>query len=719
MKKNNYKLLSGLLAGLLACLNAFAGAPTVVNSTWVGDGSSNFFNGEWSDGTLWNPNGVPNDGGGTVYDATIPYDQAGFIFNGPTLDTNVTIRNLTLVNRAIVDNQINNGTNLTVTGSTTFTTTPGFEGQFGVITAAGSSTFNLGTLTNYNAATKTLEGARFSAYVGATIAFRGADVVTNNGELVVGGAGSRIINQDTGTNAFANIAVNNFSFSIENGLSFTTAGNFTNNGSLSVRSGNNSTTLTIAGALTNYNAATFTLTGGFYFLDGPGNATLRFADADIRVISDATVIVDGTGAAITDLLANDALRFLSSVNGNVTLGGNRAVSPIGGNLQVTGNFTVANNSVISVGEDYTQAGGQLTLGTFSHMSALGTMYASDTIIALGTTFGSPLVTTITANGGFTVTNFSQLTGTGTAFGDLTFTADSSWIPGFSAGQIDVQGNVTMDSTTSFVMEIGGLLPGEEFDLIAQTGAFTTNLGGSTLVLSFVEGFENSITNSDTFDIITSENPILGSFGNVASGDRLGTADGRGSFRVTYTGANAVTLSDFLLPPQPVALISRKMHGAFQGDLSLPLTGAPGVEPRSGGGSGIYQMIISFPTIVNVGGATLTGTGTVSNVSVNGGMVTVNLSGVANLQTIVITLTGVDDGVSSGNVSVSMRMLLGDVTRNGAVNGTDVSQVKIRSGQAAGAANFVNDVNASGAINGTDVSIVKLQSGTGLPAQTAP
>ena len=598
MKKNNYKLVSGLLAVMLAGLNAFAGAPTVVNSTWVGDGSPNFFNGEWSDAALWNPNGMPNDGGGTVYDVTIPYDEAGFIFNGPTLDTNVTIRNLTLVNRAIVDNQINTGTNLTVTGSTTLSTSPG--GDFGVITAAGSSTFNLGTLTNYNAATKTLEGARFSAYIGATIAFRGADVVTNNGQLVVGGAGSRIINQDTGTNAFANIAVNNFSFSIENGLNFTTAGNFTNNASLSVRSGTNSTSLTIGGSLTNYNAATFTLSGGSFFLDGPGTATLRFANADIRVISDCFVTVDGAGAAITDLLGNDALRNLSSVSGELTLGGTRTLTPIGGNFQVAGNFTVTSNSSVTVQGNYTQNSGQLTVNNDSDINATGTLYASQTIVALGTTFGSPLATTASASSGFTVTNFSQLTGTGTAFGDLTFTADSSFMPGHSAGQVNLEGNLTMDSTCIFGMEIGGLVPGEEFDLIAQTGgAFTINLGGSQLVLSLI-GFETPITNWDTFDIITSENPILGSFGNVASGDRLGTADGRGSFRVTYSGQNAVTLSDFLLPPQPAALLSRKMHGAFQGDLSLPLTGAPGVEPRSGGASGIYQMIIAFPSNVIVG-----------------------------------------------------------------------------------------------------------------------
>jgi len=192
--------------------------------------------------------------------------------------------------------------------------------------------------------------------------------------------------------------------------------------------------------------------------------------------------------------------------------GTRTLTPDGGNLQVTGNFTIADNSSITIQGDYTQGSGQLTISNGGSMTTFGTMYCDSSIIGLGTTFGSPLVTTASASSGFTVTNFSQLTGTGTAFGDLTFTADSSFMPGHSAGQVNLEGNLTMDSTCIFGMEVGGTIPGEEFDLIAQTGAFTINLGDSTLVLSLIEGFENSISNSDTFDIITSENPILGSFG---------------------------------------------------------------------------------------------------------------------------------------------------------------------------------------------------------------
>jgi hypothetical protein len=718
MKENNYKLLSGILALVLAGPNAFAGAPTVVNSTWVGDGSPNFFNGEWSNATLWDPDGVPNDAGGTVYDVTIPYDEDGFLFNGPTLDVNVTIQNLTLVSRAVVDNQINNGTNLTVTGSTTFSTSPG--GDFGVITAAGNSTFNLGTLTNYNAATKTLEGARFSAYLGATIAFRGADVVTNNGELLVGGTGSRIINQDTGANAFANIEVNNFSFSIENDLSFTTAGNFTNNASLSVRSGTNVTSLTISGSLTNYNAATFTLSGGSFYLDGPGTATLRFPNADIRVISDAFVTVDGAGASITDLLGNDALRNLSSVSGALTLGGTRTLTPMGGNFQVTGNFTVANNSSVTVQGNYTQNSGQLTVNNDSDINATGTLFASQTIVALGTTFGSPLATTASAGSGFTVSNFSQLTGTGTAFGDLTFTADSSFIPGFSAGQVNVEGNLTMDSSCSFVMEVGGLLPGEEFDLIAQTGAFTIDLGGSTLLLSLINGFENNITDTDSFDIITSENPIAGSFGNVAHGDRLSTSDGLGNFRVTYAGQDKVTLDDFQAGPlalEVTAAVSRKMHGALGPfDIPLPLASTPGVECRSSGGN--HTLVFTFTNDVVSGSASVateTGGDVAGSPTFAGNSMTVNLTGVTDVQQIAVTLSNVTDSFSQvlPDTAVTMNMLIGDTNGSSTVNSTDIGQTKTQSGVPVTTANFRRDVTPNGTINSSDIGVVKSRSGASI------
>ena len=82
------------------------------------------------------------------------------------------------------------------------------------------------------------------------------------------------------------------------------------------------------------------------------------------------------------------------------------------------------------------------------------------------------------------------------------------------------------------------------------------------------------------------------------------------------------------------------------------------------------MIIGFANNVIVSNATVSGTATVDSFSVNSGTVTVNLKDVANAQTIVVTLVGVDNGTNSGNVSVSMRMLRGDVALLGVVNETD-------------------------------------------------
>src|SRR6202035_5427647 len=91
------------------------------------------------------------------------------------------------------------------------------------------------------------------------------------------------------------------------------------------------------------------------------------------------------------------------------------------------------------------------------------------------------------------------------------------------------------------------------------------------------------------------------------------------------------------PSAPVAqsAFSRKTHGAAGTfDVPLPLTGNVGVECRSGGATNAYQMILNFANPVTVGSASVTaGTGSVSSFSVSGSQVTVNLTGVTNVQRI--------------------------------------------------------------------------------------
>ncbi len=170
------------------------------------------------------------------------------------------------------------------------------------------------------------------------------------------------------------------------------------------------------------------------------------------------------------------------------------------------------------------------------------------------------------------------------------------------------------------------------------------------------------------------------------------------------------------PPQPTAAFSRKTQGgAGNFDVDLMPNGTPGIECRSGGASGVYQMIIQFANPVTVVSASLiSGNGSASLSSVNGATVTVDLMNVTNAQTIVAKLTGVNDGTLSGDVPVAMSVLLGDTNGNRSVNAGDVAQTKGQSGQAVTAANFREDVNANGSINAGDVAQVKSQSGAILP-----
>ncbi len=52
-------------------------------------------------------------------------------------------------------------------------------------------------------------------------------------------------------------------------------------------------------------------------------------------------------------------------------------------------------------------------------------------------------------------------------------------------------------------------------------------------------------------------------------------------------------------------------------------------------------------------------------------------GMVSWQTITITLLGVNNGTSTNDVDVRMRLMLGDTNANGVVNASDVSQVAIR------------------------------------------
>jgi ligand-binding sensor domain-containing protein len=170
------------------------------------------------------------------------------------------------------------------------------------------------------------------------------------------------------------------------------------------------------------------------------------------------------------------------------------------------------------------------------------------------------------------------------------------------------------------------------------------------------------------------------------------------------------------PLQVVSAVSRKTHGAAGAfDIPLPLLGEPGVECRSSAGA--HTLVFTFDDNVVSGTAQIAaGTATLSGNPVFAGRtMTVNLSAVADQQTITVSVVNVraTSGATLPSASVNAHMLAGDTSGNGIVNATDVSQTKLRSGQAVNAQTFRSDVIANGTINASDLGLVKLRSGSDI------
>nr|MBA2431607.1 hypothetical protein [Chthoniobacterales bacterium] len=171
--------------------------------------------------------------------------------------------------------------------------------------------------------------------------------------------------------------------------------------------------------------------------------------------------------------------------------------------------------------------------------------------------------------------------------------------------------------------------------------------------------------------------------------------------------------------QLTGAVSRKTHSGL-GDFSidLPLTGQSGVECRSGGADGNHTLVFTFTNNVVSGNANVTGgTGSASGAPIfSGNTMTVNLTGVSNGQTVMVTLDNVTDALSQvlPVATVSASFLLGDTNGNRSVNASDIGQTKSYSGQTTDATNFRGDVNLSGTVNASDIGLVKSRAGTSLP-----
>ena len=138
------------------------------------------------------------------------------------------------------------------------------------------------------------------------------------------------------------------------------------------------------------------------------------------------------------------------------------------------------------------------------------------------------------------------------------------------------------------------------------------------------------------------------------------------------------------------------------------------------GAGNYTLVFTFQNnLMSVENAFVTtGSGQVSNSSIgpNANQYTVNLTGVTDMQYVVVTLQNAADSTGAvGNVvGPDMGVLIGDVNGTGNVDGNDVSAVQGATRQPVTSANFKLDSNTSGNIDGNDVSLVQSHTRQSLP-----
>ena len=151
-------------------------------------------------------------------------------------------------------------------------------------------------------------------------------------------------------------------------------------------------------------------------------------------------------------------------------------------------------------------------------------------------------------------NGGDLTGGGAGDIDADVSVNGGNVaPGSSADTLDIDGDLTLvGAGSSITLEIGGTTQGTDYDFLDVQDIATFS---GTLNVSFINDFQNSVQNLDSFTVLTSSTDIAGSFGNVANGARLNTTDAFGSFLVHYGSGSAFAASslifdDYLAIPEP-------------------------------------------------------------------------------------------------------------------------------------------------------------------------
>ncbi len=187
------------------------------------------------------------------------------------------------------------------------------------------------------------------------------------------------------------------------------------------------------------------------------------------------------------------------------------------------------------------------------------------------------------------------------------------------------------------------------------------------------------------------------------------------------------MADQMAPPVLQALSNQAHGGAGTFGIQISPYVSVVAEPRKGSTIGSYSIVLTFscPVAKNIV-ATLqtqsggTGIGTVGTITYDstGAIVTVPLTGVANLQALDLHLSnitpgGAPVGLVTATADIPFNILWGDVNQNGYVDYLDVAISTGAQGQNVTGANFMDDVDCNGTLNSADTTIINSEAGSNI------
>jgi fibronectin-binding autotransporter adhesin len=441
-------------------------------------------------GQFLNFTGTTLAGGTYIVDGTLDFDGANIVTNNASITlSGAASKIISPTNtNALSGFATNNGT-FAIASGRNFTTASNFTNN-GTLNVGGGTKFAVGTngaddLTNFSGTT--LTGGTY--IITGTLQFNGANIVTNDASITLSGTAAKIEDQTGANVGLTNFATNasGATFQVTSGNIFTTAGSFTNNGTLIVGATTSKFIVNSADSLTNFSGTT--LTGGTYDLTG----LLQFAGANI-VTNAANITLTGTSAAIENSTGGNGLANFATNNAGAT-------------------FDVTGGKVFTTGGSFTN-NGTLTVGSTSSKFIVNladglTNFNSGTNTLTGGTYN--LTGVLQFAGANIVNNAASITLTGTSSA-IQNTSGGNGLMNFanntSTGSFTLAGNRTFTTVGAFT-NAGAMIinKGSTFTVLTGTGNNYSQSGGSTTV-------DGTLTVGATDAVNITGGNLFGATGNI-------------------------------------------------------------------------------------------------------------------------------------------------------------------------------------------------------------